>query len=76
MFRNVKLCYSLADVEQLPEPRVVLATQPDLTPGFALVTFPHLVFVDFQDLFMAWAPDTSNRIIFTNKSRPGVFLPL
>jgi len=57
---NVKLCHTLQDLDELPTPRVVLATSPTLSYGFSRL------------LFAEWCGNPKNRIIFTDrKSQSG-----
>eukprot|EP01132_Coremiostelium_polycephalum_P009164 gene9164-11231_t len=53
-FRNIKLCHSLYDLQDLSKPKVVLASSKDLETGFS------------RDLFLEWANDPRNLIIFTD----------
>lgn len=46
------------ELKKFSSPRVVVATSSDLTPSFAL------------ELFLQWAPDPANRVIFIDRSRP------
>lgn len=57
-FRHLQLKQHLSDLEHLPQPIAVLATQPDLESGFA------------RDLFAIWCSNPKNSIIFTQ--RPAV----
>jgi len=57
-FKHLQLSQQLSDLEYLPQPMTVLASQPDLESGFA------------KDLFAIWSRDPKNSIIFTQ--RPGV----
>ncbi|KAH3763735.1 cleavage and polyadenylation specificity factor subunit 2 [Pelomyxa schiedti] len=58
-FSYLKLTQSLSELSTLPRPMCVLASQPTLTSGFA------------QDLFIDWAPNPKNLIIFSDRSSPG-----
>ncbi|EDO46395.1 predicted protein [Nematostella vectensis] len=58
-FRYCHLCHSLADLARVPEPKVVLASMMDLTAGFS------------RDLFVEWADNPKNTVIFTARSSPG-----
>ncbi|EDV21733.1 uncharacterized protein TRIADDRAFT_30006 [Trichoplax adhaerens] len=58
-FKYIQLCHSLNELSGLPEPKVVLASSPDLTCGFA------------RDLFLQWAGNSKNLTIFTGRSSPG-----
>jgi len=58
-FKHITLCHSLADVNKLPSPKVVLASTADLTCGFA------------RDIFIRWAGSSNNSIIFTTLTPSG-----
>lgn len=58
-FKHLQLKQNLQDLALLPQPMVVLGTQPDLECGFA------------RDLFTLWCTDEKNCIIFTERSSPG-----
>lgn len=58
-FKHVKLCHNLAELARIPEPKVVLASVPDLQCGFS------------RDLFLAWCGSPKNSIILTNRTSPG-----
>lgn len=53
--RHLQLCHSINEVQKVPGPKVVLASQPDLDSGFA------------RELFLMWAPNPQNSIILTSK---------
>jgi len=53
------LCHSLADLARVPEPKVVLASVADLTCGFS------------RELFVKWAEDPKNTVVFTCRPSPG-----
>jgi Beta-Casp domain len=54
--RFLKLCHSREDVAHLPQgPKVVLCTLPDLEAGIA------------RQIFVEWAPDPRNLIIFPGR---------
>lgn len=55
-FRHLKLCHSMAEVNKVPAPKVVLASMPDLECGFA------------RELFMAWCSNPKHSIILTSRS--------
>lgn len=57
--KHVKLCHNLAELAKIPEPKVVLASVPDLQCGFS------------RDLFLAWCGSAKNSIILTNRTSPG-----
>jgi len=58
-FRHLKLCHSMAEVNKVPAPKVVLASMPDMECGFA------------RDLFLQWCSNPKNSIILTSRSSPG-----
>lgn len=58
-FKHVKICHTLQDLAQLPSPKVVLASFPDLECGFS------------RELFMQWAPSSKNAIILTSRTGEG-----
>ncbi|XP_018013297.1 probable cleavage and polyadenylation specificity factor subunit 2 [Hyalella azteca] len=57
--KHVKFCHTLADLAQLPSPKVVLASFPDLECGFS------------RELFMQWAASSKNAIILTSRTGEG-----
>lgn len=57
--KHVRLCHNLAELAKIPEPKVVLASVPDLQCGFS------------RDLFLAWCGSSKNSIILTNRTSPG-----
>lgn len=58
-FRHLTLCHSLADLARVPNPKVVLCSQPDLESGFS------------RELFIQWCQDARNSIILTYRTTPG-----
>ncbi|XP_065053263.1 cleavage and polyadenylation specificity factor subunit 2-like [Rhopilema esculentum] len=58
-FKHITLCHSLADVNKVSSPKVVLASTADLNCGFA------------RSLFIQWADSANNSIIFTSLTPPG-----
>jgi len=58
-FKHLKLCHSMAEVNKVPAPKVVLASMPDMECGFA------------RDLFLQWCANPKNSIILTSRSSPG-----
>ncbi|UYV67077.1 CPSF2 [Cordylochernes scorpioides] len=58
-FRHINMCHSLGELNRVPDPKVVLASQPDLECGFA------------RDLFIQWCSNPRNRIVLTSRSLPG-----
>ena len=59
MFKHLKHCHSMAEVNKVPSPKVVLASMPDMECGFA------------RDLFLQWCSNPKNSVILTSKSSPG-----
>ncbi|KAF6032670.1 Cpsf100 [Bugula neritina] len=55
-FRHIKCCHTMADVDQLPEPKVVLTSVPDLQSGFS------------RELFVRWCENPQNSIILTSQT--------
>jgi len=58
-FRHLKLCHSLAEVNKVPAPKVVLASMHDLESGFA------------RDLFMNWCSIPKHSVIITSRCDEG-----
>ncbi|KAI1286060.1 Cleavage and polyadenylation specificity factor subunit 2 [Halotydeus destructor] len=58
-FKNLQLCYDMQMLSKIREPRVVLASQPDLECGFA------------KELFLNLATSPLNTIILTQKTGAG-----
>jgi len=58
-FRHLKLCHSMAEVNKVPAPKVVLASLPDMECGFA------------RDLFLQWCSNPKNSVILTSKASKG-----
>ncbi|PVD25584.1 hypothetical protein C0Q70_13242 [Pomacea canaliculata] len=58
-FKHLKLCHNLAELARVPEPKVVLASTPDLQSGYS------------RDLFVAWCGNSKNSIILTSRTSPG-----
>jgi len=58
-FKHLKLCHSMAEVNKVPAPKVVLASMPDMECGFA------------RDLFLQWCSNPKNSVILTSRSSPG-----
>ncbi|RUS90562.1 hypothetical protein EGW08_001650 [Elysia chlorotica] len=57
--KHVRLCHNLAELAKVPEPKVVLASTPDLQCGYS------------RDLFVAWCGSAKNSIVLTNRTSPG-----
>lgn len=49
----------MSDLDKIPEPRVVLASVADLTCGFS------------RELFIKWAENPKNTVVFTSRASPG-----
>lgn len=58
-FRNLQLCHNLADLNKVPNPKVVLCSTTDMESGFS------------RELFVQWASNPNNSIILTTRSSPG-----
>jgi len=58
-FRHLKLCHSMAEVNKVPAPKVVLASMPDMECGFA------------RELFLQWCSNPKNSVILTSRTSPG-----
>jgi len=58
-FKHLKQCHSMAEVNKVPAPKVVLASMPDMECGFA------------RDLFLQWCSNPKNSVILTSKTSPG-----
>jgi cleavage and polyadenylation specificity factor subunit 2 len=59
LYRFVRLCHSVEELEALPKPLVVLATTASLEWGFA------------RDLFVEWSSNPRHAVIFTDRPQPG-----
>jgi len=57
--KHVRLCHNLAELARVPEPKVVLASTPDLQCGYS------------RDLFVAWCSHAKNSVILTSRTSPG-----
>ncbi|RWS18002.1 cleavage and polyadenylation specificity factor subunit 2-like protein [Dinothrombium tinctorium] len=57
-FRHLQLCHVYSDILRVREPRVVLASQPDLECGFS------------RELFIEWAKNPKNSVILTQRCSP------
>ncbi|KAG1652144.1 Cleavage and polyadenylation specificity factor subunit 2 [Nymphon striatum] len=58
-FKHLQLCHSMAELNRIPDPKVVLASTPDLECGFS------------RDLFIQWCSNSKNSVILTSKTAPG-----
>lgn len=58
-FKHLQLCHSMAELAKVPEPKVVLASVPDMECGFS------------RDLFIQWCGKPKNSIILTARTAPG-----
>ncbi|XP_058801981.1 probable cleavage and polyadenylation specificity factor subunit 2 [Phymastichus coffea] len=58
-FKHLQLCHSMAELNQVPSPKVVLASTPDMECGFS------------RDLFLQWCSNPQNSIIITSRTSPG-----
>lgn len=57
-FKHLQLCHSLAELNRVPDPKVVLASMPDMECGFS------------RDLFLQWCGNPRNSIILTVRTSP------
>lgn len=56
----MKVCHTREELARLPQgPKLVLATLPSLTAGMS------------RELFMQWAPNPKNTILFTQEAEVG-----
>lgn len=58
-FKHITCCHTLSDLLNVPEPKAVLVSVPDLECGFS------------RDLFVQWTSNPKNSIILTTRSSPG-----
>ncbi|KAI4485105.1 hypothetical protein M0802_012750 [Mischocyttarus mexicanus] len=58
-FKHLQLCHSMAELTQVPSPKVVLASTPDMECGFS------------RELFLQWCTNPQNSIIITSRTSPG-----
>ncbi|KAK0182676.1 hypothetical protein PV327_000789 [Microctonus hyperodae] len=58
-FKHLQLCHSMAELNLVPGPKVVLASTPDMECGFS------------RDLFLQWCSNPQNSIIITSRTSPG-----
>lgn len=58
-FKHVQLCHSLHELAKVPNPKVVLASSPDMESGFS------------RELFLQWCSNPNNSIIVTTRTSPG-----
>lgn len=58
-FKHLQLCHSIGELNKVPEPKVVLASMPDMECGFS------------RELFIQWCGNSKNSIILTSRSLPG-----
>lgn len=58
-FRHLNLCHTLAELNQVPSPKVVLCSTTDMESGYS------------RELFTQWASNPNNSIIITSRSSPG-----
>ncbi|XP_015120715.1 probable cleavage and polyadenylation specificity factor subunit 2 [Diachasma alloeum] len=58
-FKHLQLCHSMAELNQVPSPKVVLASTPDMECGFS------------RELFLQWCTNPQNSIIITSRTSPG-----
>lgn len=58
-FRHLQLCHTLAELQKVPSPKVVLCSTTDMESGFS------------RELFVQWASNPNNSIIITSRSSHG-----
>ncbi|XP_059486908.1 probable cleavage and polyadenylation specificity factor subunit 2 [Neocloeon triangulifer] len=58
-FKYLQLCHSIGELNKVPNPKVVLASSPDMESGFS------------RDLFLQWCSNPLNSIIITSRTTPG-----
>lgn len=58
-FRHLNLCHTLAELNKVPSPKVVLCSTVDMESGFS------------RELFFQWASSPNNSIIITARPSPG-----
>ncbi|XP_034238618.1 probable cleavage and polyadenylation specificity factor subunit 2 [Thrips palmi] len=58
-FKHLQLCHSIAELNKVPSPKVVLASTPDMECGFS------------RELFLQWCGNPQNSIIVTCRTSPG-----
>ncbi|CAH1261607.1 CPSF2 [Branchiostoma lanceolatum] len=58
-FKHLKLCHSLSELHKVPDPKVVLASVPDLESGFS------------RELFVQWCHSPKNTVVLTSRPGPG-----
>lgn len=58
-FKHLQLCHSIQELAKVPNPKVVLASAPDMECGFA------------RELFLQWCSNSCNSIIITTRTSPG-----
>ena len=58
-FRYIRSYHSIEELDRIPDPKVVLASPPDLECGLA------------RELFLRWAGDQKNSVVFTTRTSPG-----
>lgn len=54
-FKNLQLCHTLAELQKVPSPKVVLCSTTDMESGFS------------RELFLQWASNPNNSIIITSR---------
>ncbi|KAH9516014.1 cleavage and polyadenylation specificity factor subunit 2 [Dermatophagoides farinae] len=63
-FKHIQLCHNLNELARIPEPYIVLASQPDFECGFS------------RELFYNLCGNAKNTIILTQRSSPGTLSDL
>ncbi|KAK9877497.1 hypothetical protein WA026_018608 [Henosepilachna vigintioctopunctata] len=57
-FKHLQLCHSLHELSKVPNPKVVLASSPDMESGFS------------RELFLQWCSNPNNSVIITTRTSP------
>lgn len=58
-FAKIVLCKSIEELDNVPNPKLVLASTPDMQYGFS------------RDIFLKWCDDEKNLVIFTQRPNDG-----
>ncbi|XP_045464332.1 probable cleavage and polyadenylation specificity factor subunit 2 [Harmonia axyridis] len=58
-FKHLQLCHTLQELSRVPNPKVVLASSPDLESGYS------------RELFLQWCSNPNNSVIITTRTSPG-----
>ncbi|XP_044746186.1 probable cleavage and polyadenylation specificity factor subunit 2 [Coccinella septempunctata] len=58
-FKHLQLCHTLQELSRVPNPKVVLASSPDMESGYS------------RELFLQWCSNPNNSVIITTRTSPG-----